>query len=300
MSELAFTRINTSISNGDQMILAMNAAEFIVLAQEKTQKDKYINHIFLFQNSDGQLLNRYQIETSKDIICVQKSGASFLFLINREYEDGVVHEEPNIYMWHPIRGFYHSFYGGRYIRSMTIDSSNNLWLGYDEAGIFSCLDDDISLKGVNPFTFKNGTWKLCFDSFSTAPHLVDHFYDAFADKDAIYLHYCALGQDYIQKIGLHGETLGFHKVNFDFSAQFRRDSFYYFLIQDQSSYLIEKAMKSHDMEHGEEYTLTDKSTRKHLRFTQVAVYQDKVAGIDERNRLYLLNDPNARMRERNG
>ncbi|WP_125123466.1 hypothetical protein [Bacillus amyloliquefaciens] len=290
MSELVFTRINTKINISGPIILSMNAAELIVLAQEKVRKEEYSNHIFIFRNSDGHLRHRYQIQTSMNIIGVQKSGDLFLFLIHKNYEDGVVQEEPNIYIWHPLKGFYHSLYGGRYIRSMTVDSANNLWLGYDEAGIFSCLDDDISSKGVALFPFEDGTWKSCSDTFRTAPHLIDHFYGAYAQKDAMYLHYRTLGEDYIRKVDLQGETLSFHMADFYFSAQFRKDSSYYFLIRNQASCQIDKALKFHNMtKQAGEYQLTDKISRKPLRFTQVAAYQDKAAGIDESNRLYLLS-----------
>ncbi|KJD57545.1 hypothetical protein [Bacillus velezensis] len=289
MSELVFTRIHTKINSSGPIILSMNATELIVLAQEKRQ-DEYINRIFIFRNRDGYLRHRYQIETSKKIIGVQKSRDLFLFLIHKDYEDGMVYEEPNIYVWHPIKGFYHSFYGGRYIRSMTVDSASNLWLGYDESGIFSCLDDDISSKGVTLFPFTDGIWKSRCDSFCTSPHLIDHFYGVYAEKDALYLHYCTLGEDYIRKVDLQGETLSFHKADFDFSAQFKIGSSYYFLIRNEASCRIDKAVKFHNMaKQAGEYQLTDKVSRKPLRFTQVAAYQDKAAGVDESNRLYLLS-----------
>ncbi|AME06924.1 hypothetical protein NNG64_19035 [Bacillus siamensis] len=289
MSELVFTRINTKINTSGPIILSMNAAELIVLAQEK-RKDKYINRIFIFRNRDGYLRHRYQIETSKKITGVQKSGDLFLFIIHMDYKDGMVHEEPNIYVWHPIKGFCHSFYGGRYIRSMTVDSANHLWLGYDEAGIFSCLDDDISSKGVTRFPFTDGTWKSRCESFCTYPHLIDHFYGAYAEKNALYLHYHTLGEDYIRKVDLQGETLSFQKADFDFSAQFKIDSSYYFLIRNEASCRIDKALKFHNMtKQAGQYQLTDKVSRKALRFTQVTAYQDKAAGIDESNRLYLLS-----------
>ncbi|WP_342007225.1 hypothetical protein [Bacillus sp. YBsi01] len=289
MLELVFTRINTKINASGPIILSMNAAELIVLAQEK-RKDKYINRIFIFRNRDGYLRHCYQIETSKKITDVQKSGDLFLFLIHIDYEDGMIHEEPNIYVWHPIKGFCHSLYGGRYIRSMTVDSANHLWLGYDEAGIFSCLDDDISSKGVTRFPFADGTWKSRCESFCTYPHLIDHFYGAYAEKNALSLHYHTLGEDYIRKVDLQGETLSFQKADFGFSAQFKIDSSYYFLIRNEASCRIDKALKFHNMtKQAGQYQLTDKVSRKALRFTRVTAYQDKAAGIDESNRLYLLS-----------
>lgn len=88
MSELVFTRINTKINTSGPIILSMNAAELIVLAQEKVRKEEYINHIFIFRNGDGHLRHRYQIQTSMNIIGVQKSGIYFCFLFIRTMKMG--------------------------------------------------------------------------------------------------------------------------------------------------------------------------------------------------------------------
>ncbi len=111
--------------------------------------------------------------------------------------------------------------------------------------MFSCLDDDIGSKASLPLTpLKTELGNLASDTYRTAPHLIDHFYGAYAKKDAMYLHGLSstLGEDYMRKVDLQGETLSFHRADFDFSARFNIDH-HYSLIRNQASCQIDKALK---------------------------------------------------------
>lgn len=246
MSDLFFKGLHTVIEKG-KILLSMNDSEFIVLTQQERNDYGYINHIALYSNTDGTFLNRYRVQTKKQVINIQKVDDSFLFLIDKEYEDGISNVEPNIYVWSPLKGFYQSFYAGRYINSMMIDQNKCLWVGYDETGIFSCVDQEISSRGMNKFILKNGKYEL--DSDDVSSYVIDQYYSTFVSKDAIYLHYSSMGEAYLQKLKLSGETLGRYKAEIEFHSCIQNGSYLYLFIWDdpyhikkQSRQMICKAL----------------------------------------------------------
>ncbi|MEC2333304.1 hypothetical protein [Bacillus subtilis] len=286
MSDLFFKGLHTVTEKG-KILLSMNDSEFIVLTQQERNDYGYINHIALYSNTDGTFLNRYRVQTKKQVINIQKVDDSFLFLIDKEYEDGISNVEPNIYVWSPLKGFYQSFYAGRYINSMMIDQNKCLWVGYDETGIFSCVDQEISSRGMNKFILKNGKYEL--DSDDVSSYVIDQYYSTFVSEDAIYLHYSSMGEAYLQKLKLSGETLGRYKAEIEFHSCIQNGSYLYLFIWDDP-YHIKKAVKTDDMQSFVEHKMLNEKTGEDLCFAQVAVYKDKCVGIDHHHNLFLLNN----------
>ncbi|WP_406621122.1 hypothetical protein [Bacillus atrophaeus] len=286
MSDLIFKGLHRVTEKG-KILLSMSDSEFIVLTQQERNDHGYVNHISLYSNTDGRFLNSYSVQTKKQVMNVQKVDDSFLFLIDKEYEDGTRNIEPNIYVWSPLKGFYQSFFAGRYINSMMIDQNKNLWVGYDEMGIFSGVDQEISARGMNKFIFKNGEYEL--DSDDVSSYVIDQYYSTFASEDVIYLHYRSKGEDYLQKLKLSGETLGQYKAKIEFHSCIQNGSYLYLFIWDDS-YHIKKAAKTEDMESYVEQKMLNENTGENLCFAEVAVYKDKCVGIDDHHNLFLLNN----------
>lgn len=287
MSDLFFKGLHTVTEKG-KILLSMNDSEFIVLTQqERNDHGYFINHLSIYSNTDGRFLNSYSVQTKKQVINIQKVDDSFLFLIDKEYEDGISNVEPNIYVWSPLKGFYQSFYAGRYINSMMIDQNKCLWVGYDETGIFSCVDQEISSKGINKFTLKNGKYEL--DSNDVSSYVIDQYYSTFVSEDAIYLHYNSMGENYFQKLKLSGGTLEQYKAEIEFHSCIQNGLYLYLFIQDDT-YHIKKAAKTDDMQSFVEHKMLNENTGEDLCFSQVAVYKDKCVGIDHHHNLFLLND----------
>ncbi|ARW08876.1 hypothetical protein [Bacillus atrophaeus] len=286
MSDLIFKGLHRVTEKG-KILLSMSDSEFIVLTQQERNDHGYVNHISLYSNTDGRFLNSYSVQTKKQVINVQKVDDSFLFLIDKEYEDGTRNVEPNIYVWSPLKGFYQSFFAGRYINSMMIDQNKNLWVGYDETGIFSCVDQEISSRGINKFILKNGEYELNSDGISS--YVIDQYYSTFVSEDAIYLHYRSMGEDYLQKLKLSGEMLGQYKSEIEFHSCIQNGSYLYLFIWDDL-YHIKKAVKTDDMQSFAEHKMLNENTGEDLCFAQVAVYKDKCVGIDHHHNLFLLNN----------
>ncbi|MEC0581709.1 hypothetical protein P8854_06975 [Bacillus spizizenii] len=285
MSDLLFKELHRVTEKG-KILLSMNDSVFIVLTQQERNEYGYINHIALYSSTDGRFINSYNVHTDKQVINVQKVDDSFLFLIDKEYEDGISNVEPNIYVWSPLKGFYQSFYAGRYINSMMIDQNKNLWVGYDEMGIFSGVDQEISARGMNKFILKNEEYEL--DSDDGSSYVIDQYYSTFVSEDAIYLHYRSMGEDYIQKLKLSGETLGQYKAEIELHSCIQNGSYLYLFILDDS-YHIKKAAKTTDMQSFVEHKMLNENTGEDLCFAQVAVYKDECVGIDHHHNLFLLN-----------
>ncbi|MCY7852858.1 hypothetical protein MOD48_01135 [Bacillus spizizenii] len=285
MSDLIFKGLHRVTEKG-KILLSINDSEFIVLTQQKRNDHEYVNHISLYSNIDAQFINSYNVHSDNQVINVQKVDDSFLFLIDKEYEDGISNVEPNIYVWSPLKGFYQSFYAGRYINSMMIDQNKNLWVGYDEMGIFSGVDQEISARGMNKFILKNEEYEL--DSDDGSSYVIDQYYSTFVSEDAIYLHYRSMGEDYIQKLKLSGETLGQYKAEIELHSCIQNGSYLYLFILDDS-YHIKKAAKTTDMQSFVEHKMLNENTGEDLCFAQVAVYKDKCVGIDHHHNLFLLN-----------
>ncbi|MBO3794149.1 hypothetical protein [Bacillus subtilis] len=287
MSDLFFKGLHTVTEKG-KILLSMNDSEFIVLTQKERIDHGYIiNHLSLYSNTDGRFLNSYSVQTKKQVINVQKVDDSFFFLIDKEYEDGISNVEPNIFVWSPLKGFYQSFYAGRYINSMVLDQNKCLWVGYDETGIFSCVDQEISSRGVNKFILKNEKYELDYDHVS--PYVIDQYNSTIISEDAIYLHYSSMGEAYLQKLKLSGETLGRYKAEIEFHSCIQNGSYLYLFIWDDP-YHIKKAVKTDNMQSFVEHKMLNESTGEDLCFAQVAVYKDKCVGIDHHHNLFLLND----------
>ncbi|MCY8632276.1 immunity protein WapI [Bacillus spizizenii] len=289
MHELKFRDLNVEVNEEETVLLSMTESEIIVLTKKEIDYGaKYINHIVLYCNTDGRFLNSFSIQTNEQVINVQKVDDSFLFLIDKEYEDSVRDVEPNIYLWNPIEGFHQSFYAGRYINSMIIDQNKNLWVGYDEMGIFSCVDQEISTRGINKFVLENGKYELY--SHGVSSYVIDQYYSTFVSEDAIYLYYRSMGEDYLQKLNLLGETLERVEVGIECSSCIKNGSSIYLFSRDDDSYNIEKVFKTNDMQNYVEQKISNENNGESLCFTQVASYKDKVAGIDHNNKLFLLNN----------
>lgn len=286
MSDLFFKGLHTVTEKG-KILLSINDSEFIVLTQQERNDHGYINHISLYSNTDGRFLNSFSVQTIKQVINVQKVDDSFLFLIDKEYEDGISNVEPNIYVWSPLKGFYQSFYAGRYINSMVLDQNKCLWVGYDETGIFSCVDQEISSRGVNKFILKNEKYELDYDHVS--PYVIDQYNSTIISEDAIYLHYSSMGEAYLQKLKLSGETLGRYKAEIEFHSCIQNGSYLYLFIWDDP-YHIKKAVKTDNMQSFVEHKMLNESTGEDLCFAQISVYKDKCVGIDDHHNLFLLND----------
>lgn len=286
MSDLLFKGLHR-VTEKDKILLSMNDSEFIVLTQQERNDGYIFNHISLYSNTDGRFLNSYSVQTKKQVINIQKADDSFLFLIDKEYEDGISNVEPNIYVWSPLKGFYQSFYAGRYIISMVIDQNKCLWVGYDETGIFSCVDQEISSRGMNKFIMKNEKYEL--DSDHVSPYVIDQYYSTIVSGDAIYLHYSSMGEAYLQKLKLSGETLGRYKAEIEFHSCIQNGSYLYLFIWDDP-YHIKKAVKTDEMQSFVEHKMLNEKTGEDLCFAQVAVYKDKCVGIDQHHNLFLLNN----------
>ncbi|KXZ23311.1 hypothetical protein AXI59_09460 [Bacillus nakamurai] len=287
MHELEFRDLNVKVNEEDTVLLSMTESEIIVLTKKEIDYGaQYINHIVLYCNTNGRFLNSYSVQTNEQVINVQKVDDSFLLLVDKEYEDGVRNVEPNIYLWNPHKEFYQSFYAGRYINSMMIDQNKSLWVGYDEIGIFSCVDQEISTRGINKFVLKNGKYELC--SHGVSSYMIDQYYSTFVSEDAIYLYYRSMGENYLQKLNLLGKTLDRFEVEIECSSCIKNESSIYFFIRDEDSYYIEKVLKTNDMQSYIEQEILNENGES-LRFTQLASYKNKCAGIDLHNTLFLLN-----------
>lgn len=288
MDELKFRDLNVKVNEEDSVLLTLTESEIIVLTKKEIDYgNKYINQIDLYCNTNGQFLNSFSIQTNEQVINVQKVSDTFLLLIDKEYEDGVRNVDPNIYLWSPLKGFYQSFYAGRYVNSMIIDQNKNLWVGYDEAGIFSCVDSELSTKGINKFVFKNGLYELCARDVN--PYIVDQYYSTFVDKDAIYLYYRSMSENYLQKLNFLGETLERIEIEIECASCVISETSSYFFIRDEDSYNIEIALKTNNMQSYTKQIIMNENTAESISFTHVATYKDKCAGIDINNNLFLLS-----------
>lgn len=285
MQEIYFKKLNLDINKRGLSCFSLNEEYLVFVLQNEVDTNKYVNNLYVYHISEQELYYEYSVTTIDQITSVLKCKDDYLLIFDREYEDGIVDETPNVYFWNPIKGFYKSFYAGRYINSIKIDNDQNIWVGYDEMGIFSMIDGELSEKGFNRF---DSTFRIKPVLDKEKPHPIDHYYDSFVTGSYVYLYFSVLGEKIIKKIDLvSDEFVETRKIDLDLTAICEHKSSLYLFIRDPLNYEISKAFKTNDFVNYFDLSLLDLQTNEKIVFTDITSHNNIIAGLDEYNNIYI-------------
>ncbi|MEH7699051.1 hypothetical protein, partial [Bacillus pumilus] len=216
MQEIYFKKINLDINDRELSCFSLNEEYLVFVLQNEVETNKYVNNLYVYHISEQKLHYEYSVTSIDQITSVLKCEDDYLLIFDKEYEDGIIDETPNAYFWHPVKGFYKSFYAGRYINSIKIDNDQNIWVGYDEMGIFSMIDGELSEKGFNRF---DSTFRIKPVLDKEKPQQIDHYYDSFVTGSYVYLYFSVLGEKIFKKLDLVSDKfVETRKIDLDLTA----------------------------------------------------------------------------------
>ncbi|MES1035370.1 hypothetical protein [Bacillus pumilus] len=280
MSQIYLRKLNLIIGERDSSLISLNEKYLVVVLQNENE---YMHHIHVYDIRKDRWLCKHCITISEQITAVLYLGDAYLILFDKEYEDGVIDETPNAYFWHPVKGFYQSFYAGRYINSIKIDNDQNIWIGYDEMGIFSMIAGELSERGFNRFDSNFQLKPVGVEKSSP----IDHYYSSFVTESYIYLYYCVLGERILKKIDLLDNVIEKRKIDLDLAAICQYQSNVYLFISDPFNYKINQVLKTNDFEEFLELNILDVQTNDRIVFTNAVTHNNLIAGLDENHHIYI-------------
>ena len=285
MQEIYFKKLNLDINERELSCFSLDEEYLVFVLQNEVDTNKYVNNLYVYHINEQELHYEYSVTTIDQITFVLKCKDDYLLIFDKEYEDGIIDETPNAYFWNPIKGFYKSFYAGRYINSIKIDNDQNIWVGYDEMGIFSMIDGDLSEKGFNRF---DSTFRIKPVLDKEKPHPIDHYYDSFVTGSYVYLYFSVLGEKIFKKIDLVSDKfVETRKIDLDLTAICEHKSSLYLFIRDPLNYEISKAFKTNDFVNCFDLSLLDLQTNEKIVFTDITSHNNIIAGLDEYNNIYI-------------
>lgn len=285
MQEIYFKKLNLDINERELNCFSLNEEYLVFVLQNEVDTNKYVNNLYVYHISEQELHYEYSVTTIDQITSVLKCEDDYLLIFDKEYEDGIIDETPNAYFWHPVKGFYKSFYAGRYINSIKIDNDQNIWVGYDEMGIFSMIDGELSEKGFNRF---DSTFRIKPVLDKEKPHPIDHYYNSFVTGSYVYLYFSVLGEKIFRKIDLVSDKfVETRKIDLDLTAICEHKSSSYLFIRDPLNYEIRKAFKTNDFVNYFDLSLLDLQTKEKIVFTDITSHNNIIAGLDEYNNIYI-------------
>lgn len=285
MQEIYFKKLNLDVNEKKHSFFSLNEEYLVVVLQSEIDTNEYVNNLYIYHIKEERMHCEYSVTTAEQITSVLKCKDAYLLIFDKEYEDGVIDETPNAYFWDPVKGFYKSFYAGRYINSIKIDNDQNIWIGYDEMGIFSMIDGELSEKGFNRF---DSTCRIKPVLDKENPHTIDHYYDSFVTGSYVYLFYNVVGEKILKKIDLElDKVVETRKINLDLGAICEHKSSLYLFVWDSLNYEISKALKTNDFVNYLELRLLDLQTNEKIVFTDITSHNNIIAGLDDYNNIYI-------------
>ncbi|GAF11233.1 hypothetical protein JCM19046_3034 [Bacillus sp. JCM 19046] len=220
--------LDLGVNYQDNIFLNLSNSKIVVLTN--IEEGQIVRNNIIVYSLDGQILKEYQLWSEKKIISCIPYQKHFILTQDIEYEDFVSNKEPNVLIWNPEKEVINKFFGGRYINSLAVDLIDTIWIGYDEMGIFSCLKNDISLKGVNRFEINNDIVTIC--SLDETLDIIDSYSFTYINQHKIYTCYLSKGNSIVCELNEDGLIINKENLSFTPVSLFREKNINYYFYND--------------------------------------------------------------------
>ncbi|MED4130750.1 hypothetical protein [Shouchella miscanthi] len=250
----------------------LNLSDNKIVVLTNVEENQIVRTNIMIHSLNGEILEKHQLCFEKKIIICIPFQNNLILVEDVDYEDFVPNIEPNVLIWNTDRGVINKFFGGRFINSLAVDLDNSIWIGYDEMGIFSCLKNDISMRGINRFHVNDNL--VSIGQIDAAMDLIDSYSFTYINQRKIFACYMSKGNYNVCEINEGGLIVNKEILSFVPVSLFIENDIKYYFYNDSDGYIRKVATNNDDS-----FNLIDSNDHKIIKFSYVFSQGRNLVGV---------------------